>query len=63
MDATGKSIYSKPFTEMLIHAEVLLPQGENVQSVKVQRRTKDDDGNIVGIFDSNSILNTTLYDV
>ena len=62
MDATGKAIYEKIFTDILIHAEVILPQGENVQSAKAQGRTKDDDGNIVGIFDSKPILNTTLYD-
>ena len=63
VDATGKAIYDKPFTDMLIHAEVLLPQGDNVQYDKVQGRTKDDDGNIVGTFDSNPIFNTIVYDV
>ena len=53
--ATGKAIYEKPFTNMLIHSEVLLPQGDNVKSVKVRGITKGDDGNIVGTFDSNPI--------
>ena len=48
---------------MQIHDEVILPQGQNVQYAKVQGRTKDDGGNIVGTFGSNPILNTILYDV
>ena len=55
VDATGKAIYDKPFTNMLIHAKVLLPQGDNVQSAKVQGIKKGDDGNTVGTFDSNPI--------
>ena len=51
------------FTDMLIHGKILLPQGENVQSTKVQGGTKDNDENIVGNFDSNPILNTILYDL
>ena len=28
VDATGKAVYEQPFTDMLLNAEVLLPQGE-----------------------------------
>ena len=35
LDTNGKAIYENPFTDMLIHAKVLLLQGENVQSAKV----------------------------
>ena len=62
-DTTGKAIYEKTFTDMLIHAKVLLPQRENVKSTKVQGITKDDDGKMVGTFESNQIFNTIIYDV
>jgi len=63
VDATGKAIFEKPFTDMLIHAEVLLPQGENMQSAKVQGRSKDLDGNTIGSFANNPLLNSIIYDV
>ena len=63
VDCTGKSVYEKPLTDMLIHAEVLLPQGEQVKSAKVKGRAKDGDGNIIGTFDDNPLLNSLLYDV
>ena len=63
VDATGKAIYEKLFTDMMIHAKVLLPQRENVKSTKVQGITKDDDGKMVGTFESNQIFNTIIYDV
>ena len=43
---------------MLIHAKVLLPKGDNVQG-----KIKDNDGNIVGTFDYNPILDSIIYDV
>ena len=63
VDANGKAIYEKTFIDMLIHAEFLLPQGYNVQSSRVQGGKKDNDGNIVGPFDSKPISNSIIYDV
>ena len=59
----GTSVFEKPITDCWIHAEVNLPQGENIQSAKVIGRSKDMDGNIVGTYDNNSRLNTMLYNV
>ena len=41
VDATGKAIYEKPFTYMLIHAKALLSQGENfnLPRFRVEQRT------------------------
>ena len=62
--ADGTSVFEKPITDYWIHAEVSLPQGEKMKSVKVVGRSKDDeDGNIVGNYDDNPHLNTMLYDV
>ena len=63
VDATSQAIFENPFTEMMIHVEVLLNHGYNVQSSKVQWRTKDNDKNIFGTFDSNQNLNTFIYNV
>ena len=63
VDSTGKAICENPFTDTMIHSKVILPWGENIQSAKVLGITKDDDGNIIGNFDSNPILNSIIYNV
>ena len=63
VDASGRAVYEKPFTDYLIHAEVLLPQGEGIQSAKVKGRSRDLNGNVIGTFDTNPILNSIVYDV
>ena len=63
VDSAGRAVYDKPFTDYLIHAEVLLPQGEEFQSAKVKGRSKDINGTSIGTFDSNPILNSIVYDV
>ena len=63
VDSAGRVVYDKPFTDHLIHAEVLLPQGEEIQSAKVQGRSKDIHGNSIGTFlDSNPILTSIVCD-
>lgn len=62
-DEEGTSIYEKPLRDMLVHAEVLLPQGEQNSKAKVLGPTKDNDGKIVGVFDKNPLLNSIVYDV
>ena len=63
VNADGTSVFEMPITDYWIHAEVSLPQGEKMTSVKVVGWSKDDDGNIVGNYDYNPHLNTMLYDV
>lgn len=47
-----------------IQAEVLLPQdGEHLRAARVIGKSKDKDGRIIGQYNSNPILNTTVYDV
>ena len=48
VDATGKAVYEQPFTDLLIYAEVLLPQGDNIESAKVIGRSKDSSGKVLG---------------
>ena len=63
VDATGQAVFEQPFTDLLLHAEVLLPQGENLVSGKVVGRSKSADGDIIGNYDNNPLLNTLSYDV
>ena len=63
LDADGTTIYEKPLNDLLIHAEVLLLQGEVMQQAKVKGRTTDIHGNIIGAYDSNPLLNSKVYDV
>ena len=48
---------------MLIHAEVLLPQGEDIKSARVIGRSKTNDGTVLGNYDPNPLLNSIVYDV
>ena len=50
-------------TDTLINAEVTLPHGDNQQSAKVISRVIDDEGNYVGDYDDNPVLNTLMYNV
>ena len=59
----GVAMFEKPVTDHLIHAELYLPQGENLRSTKVIGRSKDDDGNVVGTYDTNPMLNSLVCDV
>ena len=63
VDARGKPILQQSVTDMLIHAEVLLPRGEELLAAKVIRRSMDDDGKVIGDYNAMPIFNTMLYDV
>ena len=62
-DKDRTSVLEKPITDQLLHCEVSLPQGEEYQTAKVMSRFKDVNGNIVGGYDDNPLLNTMVYDV
>ena len=63
IDARGRPVNQQSVTDVLINAEVLLPQGESMQMAKVVRRAVDEDGKVVGSFDKNPVLNSLLYEV
>ena len=63
VDKLGIALSEKPFSDVLINAEVLLGQGESLQHAKVKGRTRTLDGNTVGTYDKNPMLNSILYDV
>jgi hypothetical protein len=62
-DSSGKPINQQSMTDLLINAEVLLPQGESEQLAKVLRRSVDEEGKLIGTFNDNPILNTLVYEV
>lgn len=63
VDATGKPILQQSFADTLINAEVLLPHDESSALATVLRRTVDMiDGNMIGTYNDNPLLNTMVYD-
>ena len=53
-----------PDLDLYLNAEVLLPKdGKHMQSAQVVGRTTDSNGNPVGEYNANPILNTRVYDV
>jgi len=48
---------------MLVNCGVLLPQGEATHLAKVVRQSIDGEGICIGKYDSNPIMNTSVYDV
>jgi hypothetical protein len=62
LDAAGRPILMHSLTDVLINAEVLLDHGDSAALARVIRRTVDSDGNVIGSWDSNPILNTLVYE-
>ena len=63
IDNDGVAVNDKPLSDVLIHAEVLLPHGEELQHAKVKKRSKNLNGDVVGEYHENPLLNSILYDV
>ena len=59
----GTATFEVPITDALINAEVLLPLNNEMQMATVKRRSTDEHGKDMGIFDPNPFLNTLTYDV
>ena len=62
-DAAGRPILQQSATDMLINAEVLLPQGEDLRAALVLGRAVDEQGRAIGNWNNNPLLNTLIYDV
>ena len=63
VDAHGRLLNQQPAYDKLIHNEIQLQLGENVQTAKVIQRSLGPDGVIVGTYDDNQALNSIVYDV
>ena len=68
-DTTGEAheqpdVDSIPDLDLFLNAEVLLPQdGDHMKAARVISRATDDDGAVIGEYNSNPALNTRVYDV
>ena len=63
VDATGKVLCQQPAHDKIINAEVLLQQGDHLQSAKVLQRSIGPNGTNVGRYHDNPQLNSIIYDV
>ena len=55
--------FEHSLSDTLIGAEVLLPQGEDFKATRVKGRHTDENGNVIGTFHNNPLLNSLIYDV
>ncbi len=62
LDAAGRPILMRYLTDVLINEEVLLDHGESAALARVIRQAVNLDGNVIGSWDSNPILNTLVYE-
>ena len=62
-DADGNAMHTTSAADILMNAEVVLPQGEDMRLAKVVRRSLDSDGKVTGNYNNIPVLNTMLHDV
>ena len=63
VDAENNVIFEKPITYHWIHAELNLPQGEELKCAKVIGSSKNEEGSITGKYDDLPHLNSIVYNV
>jgi hypothetical protein len=56
-------MFEKPITDRVIHAELHLPQGENIQQAKAVGRSINSDSATTETYNDNPMLNSMVYDV
>ena len=63
VDSNGRLIDQQPTYDCLLNAELLLRKGDSLSRGKVTKRVVGSDGQQLGTYDNNPILNTMLYEV
>ena len=63
MDGKGNLLDQQPAYDKLINTEVSIQNGDRIQHGKVVGRSTDPEGNLVGRYHDNPMLNTFSYDV
>ena len=63
INGENKTVFEAPLADLLIHSEAHLPQGNELRAAKVIRRATDEDGQIIGTYHDNPLLNTLQYEV
>jgi hypothetical protein len=61
-DAAGKPYENKLLADTLIIADVLLPNEDSQAIAWVVRQATNEDGRLIGTFNKNPLLNTSLYE-
>jgi hypothetical protein len=62
VDSVGKPILMHSLTDVLINAEVLLSKDDSTALARVICQAVDSNGEVIGEWDSNPILNTLVYE-
>jgi hypothetical protein len=62
LDAAGKPFEVRSVADALINVEVMLSNGDSMAIAKVVRRGIDENGRMIGTFNTNPLLNTLLYE-
>ncbi len=62
LDAAGKPFEVRSVANALINVEVMLPNGDSMAIAKVLCRGIDENGRMIGTFNTNPLLNTLLYE-
>ena len=63
VDANGHALNQLPAYDRLLNAEVQLQPDDRVTTHKVKRRALGPDGNMVGKYDNNPMINLIMYEV
>jgi hypothetical protein len=63
VDSTGKRLLQQPLYDKMINAEILLPNGDQMQTGKVKGRSIGDHGSTMGSYSEHPLLNSIVYDV
>ena len=63
IDGQVQPLHPSSAADLLMNAEVLLPQAEEKRLAKVIKRSIDSDGKVIGKYNEIPVLNTMLYDV
>ena len=63
IDAAGKHVNQQSVTDLLINAQIYLPQGGKLSMGKVIHHAVDKHGKLIGTYNDNPILNSHLYEV
>ena len=63
VDSNGHALNQLPVYDRLLNAEVQLQHDNRVTTGKVKCRALGPDGNVVGKYDNNLMLNSIMYEV
>ena len=63
LDDVGKPVFEHSGRDIFVNAEVLLPQGEDFRKAEVCGRHVGYEGQVIGKYNVNPLMNYILYDI